>query len=296
MNKYPIDIIIPWVNSNDIRWRNEFTRWKRRETGNTSDCRFRDWGFIKYVLRSIEQHCPWSRYVILVLSSPSQIPSWLNTQNPKLKIVYHSQYIPRSYLPTFNSNVIEMFFYNIPFLSENFISCNDDMIFTQPLKESFFFVDDMPVCNKSIKHIYDGEWDKMLNNCINVADMLTGSCEHIMYDTFHLPVAYKKSLQAFLMNKIRKQFFDAFSHSRFRLPKNLTHLFFFDMQCKMNICHFTDKRRGQYYRLDHINSIPRLFKNPMVCLNENEFTQAEHVSTAMSILNIIFEHKSSFEV
>lgn len=296
MTDFPIDIVIPWVNSNDPHWQNDFKLWRFKESGNTSECRFRDWGFIRYVLRSIDKNCPWCNNVIIVMSSPTQVPCWLNTNNPKLRVVYHPEYIPAKYLPTFNSNVIEMFFYRIPGLAEHFISCNDDMIFTQPLPKRFFFENGLPVCKRGIKPIYNGEWDCMLSNCIDLADKLVGGNQHIMYDTFHLPVSYIKSLQSFLMGKIQAEFDVAFKNSRFRLPKNLTHLFFHDMQCKLGMCHFTDEYRGTYFRLDHVIELPRLYKSKMVCLNENEFTNAAHIMRAIKVLEVMFDKKSSFEV
>ncbi|WP_407192009.1 hypothetical protein [Citrobacter freundii] len=32
-----------------------------------------------------------------------QIPSWIDTKNKKLNIVFHKDFIPEEYLPTFNS-------------------------------------------------------------------------------------------------------------------------------------------------------------------------------------------------
>ena len=147
-NDEPIDIVVPWVNPNDSVWRKEFEYWKKKETGNKDACRYRDWGFIKFVLRSIEENCPWCRYVFLVLSGPSQIPDWLNIENPKLKIIFHKDYIPEEFLPTFNSNVIELFYSNIKELSENFILINDDMFFCQKKNEDFFFKNNIPVIFK----------------------------------------------------------------------------------------------------------------------------------------------------
>ncbi len=46
----------------------------------------------------------------------------------KLIIITHKDIIPEIYLPTFNSLCIELYLYNIPNLSNNFIYFNDDMI------------------------------------------------------------------------------------------------------------------------------------------------------------------------
>ena len=51
--------------------------------------------------------------------------------NPKVKIIDHTEIIPKKYLPTFNSDVIESFIYNIPELSEIFLYNNDDTMHTR---------------------------------------------------------------------------------------------------------------------------------------------------------------------
>ena len=68
------------------------------------------------------------------------MPAWLNTEHPKLRVVRHEDYIPKEYLPTFNSNVIEIYLHRIPDLAEHFVLFNDDMFLTRPVKPEEFFV------------------------------------------------------------------------------------------------------------------------------------------------------------
>ena len=93
----------------------QFLFWKEKETGEKGDCRFRDMDTFNYWFRAIEKNCPWCRYIFLILASKSQIPAWLNIDHPKLKIVYHDEFIPKDELPTFNSSVINCY---LPFISE----------------------------------------------------------------------------------------------------------------------------------------------------------------------------------
>lgn len=44
----------------------------------------------------------------------------------KIKYINHEDIIPKQYLPTFNSHIIETFIFRIPNLSEYFIYLNDD--------------------------------------------------------------------------------------------------------------------------------------------------------------------------
>ena len=72
------------------------------------------------------------------------LPAWLNTDNEKLVIVNHRDYIPGKYLPTFNANTIEMNFHRIPGLSEQFVYFNDDMFLGRPVRPEDFFRDGKP--------------------------------------------------------------------------------------------------------------------------------------------------------
>ena len=71
-----------------------------------------------------------------------QVPKWLDTSNPKIEMVFHSEIMPADALPTFNSTAIESCIHNIPNLSEHFILGNDDMLFTDyACREDFFHND-----------------------------------------------------------------------------------------------------------------------------------------------------------
>lgn len=104
--------------------------------GNLSRC-FRDWGFFHYWFRAVEANAPWVRYIYLV--TDHQIPKFLKTDHPKLKIVFHEDYIPAQYLPTFSSHTIELNMHRLPGLSEHFVYFNDDTFLNRPVKKEDFF-------------------------------------------------------------------------------------------------------------------------------------------------------------
>lgn len=135
-----IDLIITYVNSSDTYWVKDFI--KATKTHNPSPTRFRSWGTLRYLLRGVAKYMPFVRNVILIVSRETQIPYWLDRS--KVRIVYHKDYIPEKFLPTFNSCTIESFFWNIPDLSDKVIYFNDDMFPINTLKESDFFTGDLP--------------------------------------------------------------------------------------------------------------------------------------------------------
>ena len=140
--KYPIDIVMPWVDGSDVNWLTEKNQYSDEITSSVFDHNYKDWGLLKYWFRGIEQFAPWVRYVYFV--TWGHIPDWLDTDNPHLKIVKHTDFIPEQYLPTFSSHAIELNMHRIDGLSENFIYFNDDTYLIKKAKPTDFFVDGLP--------------------------------------------------------------------------------------------------------------------------------------------------------
>lgn len=135
----PVDLVVPFVNPNDQEWQQLYKYCSGiSEIGE----RFRDFSVLKFMFRSINRYAPFIRLVHLILASESQIPNWLNTKNSRLNIVYHKNFIPEKYLPTFNSNTIEMFLSNIQNVSEHFLYGNDDLLFMKRVDVSDFFTEE----------------------------------------------------------------------------------------------------------------------------------------------------------
>ena len=138
-----IDIVVLWVDGNDPAWQAEKAKYSPKKIDDSNSVsRFRDWGLMPYWFRAIEQFAPWVRTIHFV--TWGHLPSFLNTEHPKLHIVRHQDYIPAEWLPTFSSHTLEMNVHRIPGLSEHFIYFNDDTFLMRPLKETDFFRDDLP--------------------------------------------------------------------------------------------------------------------------------------------------------
>ena len=140
MSDFEIDIVIPWVDGSDPEWIKE----RALYSGETPQRQawFRDWGLLPYVFRGIETFAPWVRKVHFV--TWGHLPDWLNTECEKLNVVKHKDFIPEEYLPTFNSNTIELNFHRIPDLAENFLLFNDDTFIISPVKPSDFYKNGLP--------------------------------------------------------------------------------------------------------------------------------------------------------
>lgn len=161
-----IDFVITWVDMNDPAWRKSLSQYSDKidnSVNERSEARFRDYGLLKYWFRGVEQFAPWVRYIHFVTCG--QKPDWLDINHPKLKIVNHEDYIPKQYLPVFNSNLIEIYMHNIPDLSDQFVYFNDDVFIVDYLPSARFFRDGLPNDIAAFRTNYGiSQFEKMLKN------------------------------------------------------------------------------------------------------------------------------------
>lgn len=130
-----IDLVVPYVDFTDINW---IKTAKKNNIDYSEIVRFRGQGdFFKYFFRGIDKNLPWINQIFLIVQSKSQVPKWLNLKN--IKVVLHEDFIPKQFLPLYNSCTIEMFLGNIKELSEQFLYFNDDMYVLRELTPSDFF-------------------------------------------------------------------------------------------------------------------------------------------------------------
>jgi len=131
-----------WVDGDDEKWlakKNAELKkiGKELSVGDVGRHRFNDNDELLFSLRSVEKFAPWVNHIFIV--TDNQIPKWLNTNNPKITVVDHTEIMPAEALPCFNPVIIEFFIPNIEKLSEHFIYANDDMLFTAKTNPNYFF-------------------------------------------------------------------------------------------------------------------------------------------------------------
>lgn len=140
---YPIDFVIPWVDGSDEEWIQERDLYSPDlSSKGAHDSRYRDWGTLKYWFRGIDYFAPWVHRIFFI--TWGHVPSWLNVKHDKLQIVNHRDYIPEKYLPTFNSDTIELNLHRIEDLSNHFVLFSDDTFIIRPTTSDDFFRDGMP--------------------------------------------------------------------------------------------------------------------------------------------------------
>ena len=141
-----IDFVIPWVDGNDPVWQAKKDQYDTSTEKNytNSNMRYRDWGTLRYVMRSIEKNCPWYNKIYLI--TEGHYPAWLDVNHEKIILVTHEElYFDKSHLPTFSSPSIEMNLPNLKNISDFFVYLNDDTLIMKKISEDRFFVDGKPV-------------------------------------------------------------------------------------------------------------------------------------------------------
>lgn len=281
-----VDIVVTYLNERDSKWQEDFNYWKDKEIkeGKASpnnrqafgEERIREWDAFKYWFRGVEQNCPWVNKVFLIVQNERHIPEWINRDHPKLRIVYHEEYIPQKLLPTFNAMTIGMYVAYIKDLSENFIICDDDFYFLNPIKEDRFFKYNKPVhLNNIVPYVpyttnsTDGVFWQILNNDMEFEKKFNRG--KIKYGVYHLPEARKKSFEIKILNDYSKEILDSYIVSKFRHPNNLCNYMFSDLLKLFNEAVLDNPyKNSSYCTLKSTVNYNDYFNKEMVCFNDTQ--------------------------
>lgn len=328
MNK-KIDFVIMWVDPNDPKWLAEKNKYTPGGDTDSSARRYRDWDNLQYWFRGVEKFAPWVNNIYFV--TYGHVPKWLNTQHPKLKIIKHSDFIPKKYLPTFSANPIELNLHRIKHLSERFVFFNDDFFLMAPTKPGLFFkgerprdaacmcvnipsgdvVDslfsnDMQIINRhfSVKHSLRQNFLKWFN--VKNGKYLYNNITLSVYGSFtgihfsHLPASFRKDTFREVW-KMEKEKLDATCKNRFRSINDVNQwLLEYWQICSGN---FVPRHVnwGKYYEYGMgYEKLKKIFhgkKYKAVCINDTvadeEFEKAKKVTNDLFAEK--FPDKSEFE-
>ena len=301
----PIDIIVPYVNPWDPEWLKTTAKYGISVVYN----RVRDLGTLRYFFRGVETNMPWIHNVYLVLQSESQIPSWLNVNHPKLKIVYHRDYIPKKFLPTCNSSVIEMFFYKIKGLTQNFIIANDDMVAIRPLEPTDFFRDGKVVVGPVERTEFwrsdtNGIFMKSIERCSELAGLFTKKHNRPYYRSYHLFYPHIKSMHKACWTRYKRELLKALSHSRVRQKTNVCQTLFYFIYMELGLYECDHNYKSGLIRADDGSNPEKMLEylcdsQSKMCCMQDEF-RLTNDALAQQILQFPLHHflpdKSLFEI
>lgn len=322
-----IDIVYTWVDDSDPVWNKKKDYYLNKEEkivrSNNDKCRYKNNDELKYSLRSLEKNANWINNIYIV--TDSQIPKWLNIENPRIKIVDHKDIIPEKYLPTFNSCAIEHCISNIKGLSEYFLYGCDDNFFARPITPNFFFKKDgYPVLRYSTT--YEDNEDSLYKKMVKNSDNLVASKfrKKIKHFAHHNIDAYRKSdlisCKTLFNDKIEQTV-----ASRFRKDSNIERTVYANYAVAIKHGHyknvsFSIKSFPVYRYIPFARKIVRLLnekfsyetvyisgneldyikflQNPntkLFCINDGENIEDKDKKRLQSFLEIYFPKKSSFE-
>lgn len=320
-----IDFVVTWVNGEDLNWQKKKIFYSSTDTDKNNlntISRYRDFGIFKYWFRSIEKFAPWVNSVFLI--TDQQIPSWLDINNSKLKIIDHTDYIDSKYLPTFNSNVIELNINKIPELSDCFVLFNDDMFLNSFVSPQDFFENNIPkdlfiespiIATKgSIAHtlvndmeIINDYFDKKSfykTNALKIFNFKIGTkllrtLALIPSKNFsgiwnsHLPVAYNKTTFDEVWKHYGKEL-ETTSNHKFRTAYDYSHWLMRYWQLVSGDYVLQKKNFGKVYELstksiDKVTTEIISSKHKVVCLNDND--SLDNFIRIKESLNNVFEKK-----
>ena len=293
-----LDILFPYVDNNDPEWQKLYREevlktnindehWRKWVTGMQ---RFRPNGTLKYLFRSIDKYAPWVDKIHMVVQSESQIPDWLDRS--KVNIIYHEDFIPKEFLPTFNSSAIEMFYHNIDCLPENFVYGNDDTIFTSKTSASDFFQNDKLVFGIKArkKKGYPGDYSAK-----NIVSLLSNYDGHV-YSIQHTFKPHRKSI----MKRVFEDNKDVIlkNITKFRSKTEFTQSLFsvYAYLNKMNI----NRELPNFNSTIKTSNMPKILNTnwrqfKAVCFNDHVTTTDDQINKILKKFNDLFPNKCKYE-
>ncbi len=327
-----IDFVILWVDGNDPNWQEERNKYRNDIHNDNRAVRFRDWDNLKYWFRGVEKYAPWVNKIHFV--TWGHLPEFLNTNNSKLNIVNHKDFIPEKYLPTFNSNTIELNLHRIKGLQEQFVYFNDDVFVINDVKPTDFFRNGKP-CDTAIlspiikedkmgiasiqvnnmgiiNHYYKKNiqikknFSKFFNfkyGMQNIKSILLYPWENFTgFYQFHITSNLLKSTYEELWNKENEELDYTCSHKFRDLRQDLNQWLIKDWQLASGNFNPRKYHFGKLYMLQNENDAKKIFKNnkyKVICLNDSEHISEETFEKLRDDIkeqfDNLFPDKCSFE-
>ena len=310
---YPIiDIVYTWVdNTKEFQEeRNVYYNLELNGKINPSEMikRFESNGELKYSIRSLEKYFPFYRNIYIVVKD-GQFPSFLKKEG-RLKIINHSDIMPKESLPTFNSMSIESCIHKINGLSEYYLYLNDDCCFLKHTNPSFFI---NKITNNPFLFHRKKKLPYITTDCINteiynfennwycnysLLDNMLGIKKETRNYGSHVPKMWRKSndykIEEILSDVNGDNLYYKTTNSKFRkndnlqlntLLKNYLYSYYFNSEFK-----FSNELYINSFEPDKIKDVNKYL---FMCINNIDKNYSEEYRINMEGL---FPEKSKYEV
>lgn len=308
-----IDLVYLWVNGNDPVWRakrNAFIGNTSENSSTNCEGRYADNNEFKYSLRSIEKNAPWIRNIHIV--TDNQTPDWLDTSNPRIRIVDHKDIMPKEVLPCFNSALIEKFLHNIPGLAEQFLYSNDDtFLLSEVAPNDFFMPDGYPIIRLKSKRFRKLRWflDKRLLKktpstyrvTINLASKIVNKKYGVYYSgvPHHNIDAYLKSDCRRVSEEVLCKEFHSNWKNQVRNDDDIQRIVYSYIALAEKHGHlkYVTAKESLVVKIHKAKDFRKLqeYKPTFLCMNDSELASDNDRQRTKEILEHLFPDKSEFE-
>lgn len=308
-----IDLVYFWVDGNDPKWRAKHDAFCGKTSGTVETNginRFANNDELKYSLRSVAMYAPWIRKIFII--TDDQVPVWLDTSNPKVKIIDHKDILPAESLPCFNSCLIGHYAYRTPGLAEHFLLGNDDTYINREVAPGDFFTSDgLPIVRLRRMYFRKLRWSfrenvrkKTLSNyrrtLQRASQLVSDKFGHYYTGIPHHNInALLKSVCRDVAENIMRDEFVANNKNHIRNDDDVQNVVFSYValaEKRGKLRYVTDKesmivkihKDKHYERLDKFR--PMLF-----CMNDSEYANDSGRAMSKAYLEKRFPEKSEFE-
>lgn len=306
-----IDLVYLWVDGNDPQWKAKRDACIGTPTGTEENCegRFAEHEELRYSLRSIEKYAPWIRRIFIV--TDNQTPRWLDTSNPKVQIVDHTEIIPHEFLPCFNSVVIQHCLHKIPGLAEHFLLADDDTYLNRPMEPTTFFADDgLPLCRYKRRYFRKfllsckthvlrqplHNYAQQIHNAALLVERRYGT--YFAYKPHHNIDAYLKSTYRYTRELFDKEI-SATLGNHVRAANDIQRSIYSFTALAEKRAHLLRVNQATSFSLGiHREAAYEMFKQfnpPFFCMNDSQYACEEDRQRANAFISELFPDKSSFE-
>ena len=315
-----IDFVVFWVDDKDPEWKKEKAKYQIQEESLNGEDRYNELGLFKYWFRGVEKYAPWVNKVYLVTCG--HVPEWLNLDHDKLVHIKHEDYISKEYLPTFNSNTIELNIHRIKDLSEHFVLFNDDLYLNAPVTKEDFFENGLPkdygirgfvsptglfnhivFNNVSVinKHFTKKRWNKKdfsyRYGLKQLQTLYTLPFNYITgYYNAHLTGSLLKSTYQKVWEK-EEELLNKTNENKFRSSTDLSHWLFRYWQIEEGNFSPQDIHFGKLLQFNDLSLIKEKMqeeKLKVLCLNDN-LSEEDELQTIIAAFENKFPNKSDYE-
>ena len=305
---FAVDAVYLWVDGSDPSWRER----KMRRLGEAGpdvaeeardESRYRQFDELRYSLRSLERYAPWVRNVYLV--TDQQRPTWLDETATNLAVVDHSEILPPTALPTYNSHALTARLHHIPGLSDHFLLFNDDILLGKPVPpERFFQANGVAKFFQSRTRITPEpklahEHARLRSR--DLIEAVTGlRPTHVMK---HVPVALNRQLLADLETELATEW-EATVHHPFRSPTDIVPGYFHHYIGYARRLTTLADLTYRYFDFPSDEAMEAIFRYErgmpveVVCVNDNGGAAdilADREDRLVSTLERLYPHRSTYE-